>query len=200
MRLSDIYSRRNGWMQIIAAVIIVYLLLSLVTPLRAEADQVLAGCGVNDTYETETEDPNSWSNSEPAPFTIKIRFDEKYETVTEKDSAEWRRLTPAGYYIWDSVPVREYFSKLKEKYDSEEGKVKFDTHNGVHMVFKSSQCGWHMNLDMTVSRLEEGQRVYQSGLEFRTRLQLKERCGLKICRDQPGRAESVPDRELRSRI
>ena len=119
------------------------------------ADQVLAGCGVNDTYETETEDPNSWANSEPAPFSIKIRFDEKYEVLTEKDTADWRRLTKAGYYIWDSRPVREYFATLKEKYDTEPGKVSFDTHRGVHMVFKSEQCGWHMNIEDSVTRLKE---------------------------------------------
>ena len=130
-----------------------YLSLYFIAPVHADPESVLAGCGM--TVETETEDPNSWEKSEPAPFAIKIRFDEDYEVLTRKDTKNWRRLTPAGYYIWDNEPVREYLNTLKEKYDSETGKVSFDTHRGVHMVFKSQQCGWHMNIDSTLERLKE---------------------------------------------
>ncbi len=149
-------STRNGVFRIFAVLLIIaYLLLTAVSPTRLQADNVLAGCEVSGTFETETEDPNSWEKSESAPFSIRIRFDEKYEVLTKNDTKDWRRLTPAGYYIWDNDPVTEYFNTLKEKYDSETGKVNFDSHRGVHMVFKSQQCGWHMNIDATVKRFEE---------------------------------------------
>jgi ABC-type multidrug transport system ATPase subunit len=41
----------------------------------AQADDALAGFGAPE----QTEDPNSWENSEPAPFSIRIRFDDKYD-------------------------------------------------------------------------------------------------------------------------
>lgn len=153
-RLSDLCGGR--WIRLAAlSLITAYMCLSLLMAAFAEGEVVLAGYGATGTLETETEDPNSWENSKPAPFDVKIRFDEEFEELTKKDTKNWRRLTPAGFYIWNEEPVREYFSTLKEKYDSENGKVKFDTHRGVHMVFKSQQCGWHMNIDMTLDRFEE---------------------------------------------
>ena len=156
MIFSDKHSAGIGRFRIFMVLLTtIYLSLYFSATVLAGSDSVLAGCGVADSVETETEDPNSWANSEPAPFSIKIRFDEDYEVLTRKDTKNWRRLTPAGYYIWDNEPVREYLGTLKEKYDSENGKVSFDTHRGVHMVFKSQQCGWHMNIDASLDRLKE---------------------------------------------
>lgn len=115
----------------------------------AWADDALAGFGA-------PEDPNSWWNSEPAPFSMRIRFDEKYEVLTEEDTEEWRRLTPAGYYIWDHELVSEYLQGLKNKYDTEPGSVSFTTHKGVKMRISTQNCGWHMNIEMTRINLEEG--------------------------------------------
>ncbi len=131
---------------------IVLLLLTLgLYAVPARAEDALAGYGSN-----QTEDPNSWVNSKPAPFHIKIRFDEEYEELTEKDTKDWRRLTPAGYYIWDDEPVCEYLETLKKKYDTESGKVSFTTHKGVKMMISSTNCGWHMNIEMSRINLEEG--------------------------------------------
>ena len=116
------------------------------------ADDALAGFGAPE----QTEDPNSWENSEPAPFTMKIRFDDRYEELTEKDTKKWRRRTPAGYYIWDHEAVNEYLDKLKRKYDTEQGSVSFTTHKGVKMMISTQNCGWQMNIDMTRVSLEEG--------------------------------------------
>ena len=135
--------------------ITLYLALGFIMPVFADQEFVLAGCGIGEEAETETEDPNSWDRSQPAPFAVKIRFDDQYEELTEEDTKDWRRLTPAGYYIWDDEPVTEYLGTLKEKYDTEPGRVVFDTHLGVHMVFRSSQCGWHMNIDASLKRLKE---------------------------------------------
>ncbi len=118
---------------------------------RVYAVDTLAGLGAK-----EAEDPNGWYNAEPAPFSIKIRFDDEYETLSRIDTKDWRRLTPAGYYIWDDEKVRGYLQILKEKYDSEVGKVSFTTHDGVRMVIESDNCGWHMNIDMSLTNLEQG--------------------------------------------
>ncbi len=119
---------------------------------KAQAEDALAGFGAPE----QTEDPNSWENSEPAPFSMKIRFDEYYEKLTEKDTEDWRRLTPAGYYIWDHELVSQYLETLKKKYDTEMGNVSFTTHKGVKMMISSQNCGWHLNVEMSRVNLEEG--------------------------------------------
>ncbi len=119
---------------------------------KAQAEDALAGFGAPE----QTEDPNSWENSEPAPFSMKIRFDEYYEKLTEKDTEDWRRLTPAGYYIWDHELVSQYLETLKKKYDTEMGNVSFTTHKGVKMMISSQNCGWHLNVEMSRINLEEG--------------------------------------------
>ena len=119
---------------------------------KAQAEDALAGFGAPE----QTEDPNSWENSEPAPFSMKIRFDEYYEKLTEKDTEDWRRLTPAGYYIWDHELVSQYLETLKKKYDTEMGNVSFRTHKGVKMMISSQNCGWHLNVEMSRVNLEEG--------------------------------------------
>ena len=119
---------------------------------KAQAEDALAGFGAPE----QTEDPNSWENSEPAPFSMKIRFDEYFEKLTEKDTEDWRRLTPAGYYIWDHELVSQYLETLKKKYDTEMGNVSFTTHKGVKMMISSQNCGWHLNVEMSRINLEEG--------------------------------------------
>lgn len=116
---------------------------------RVQADDALAGFGA-------PEDPNSWGNSKPAPFSVKIQFDDKFEELTEEETKDWRRLTPAGYYIWDHEPVCAYLESLKSKYDTEMGSVSFTTHKGVKMMISSQNCGWHMNIEMSKINLEEG--------------------------------------------
>ena len=122
------------------------------TAFCAWADDALAGFGAT----PQTEDPNSWDNSDPAPFDLRIRFDENYEELKKKDTEDWRRLTPAGYYIWDDDLVSAYLDGLKKKYDTDQGNVSFTTHKGVKMMISSQNCGWHMNIDMTRTNLEEG--------------------------------------------
>ncbi len=136
----------------VLAVLIVFCMILGIFVHPVWADDALAGYGATE----QTENPNSWENSEPAPFHIKICFDEDFETLTEKDTEDWRRLTPAGYYIWDDELVCEYLEKLKKKYDSEMGNVSFTTHSGVKMMIASSNCGWHMNIEMSRINLEEG--------------------------------------------
>ena len=128
---------------------------SSAVPFACHAEEVIAGLGFEGVMTAETEDPNSWENSEPAPFTVKIRFDEDFEQLTRKDTKNWRRLTPAGYYIWDNEAVGAYFKGLKVKYDSAVGEVSFTTHRGEMMLIESQNCGWHMNIDVTRSRFEE---------------------------------------------
>jgi hypothetical protein len=150
---STILERRstNGRKAVLSIVLFVCLLIITGrTGIRAE--DALAGYGASE----QTEDPNSWENSKPAPFSIRLCFDDKYEKLTERDTKEWRRLTPAGYYIWDNDPVTEYLESLKRKYDTEMGTVSFTTHKGVKMMISSQNCGWHMNVEMTRSNLEEG--------------------------------------------
>lgn len=141
---------RSGFGRVILLILTLSLALGLFA-LPTWAEDALAGYGSK-----QTEEPNSWSNSKPAPFSVKIRFDEYYEELTEKDTKEWRRLTPAGYYIWDDDLVLEYLETLKKKYDSETGNVSFTTHKGVKMMIASTNCGWHMNLEMSRINLEEG--------------------------------------------
>ena len=128
---------------------------SSAVPFACHAEEVIAGLGFEGVMTAETEDPNSWENSEPAPFTVKISFDEDFEQLTRKDTKNWRRLTPAGYYIWDHEKVGAYFKGLKVKYDSAVGEVSFTTHRGEKMLIESQNCGWHMNIDVTRSRFEE---------------------------------------------
>jgi hypothetical protein len=118
------------------------------------AADALAGYGSQEEEQTE-EDPNSWGNSKPAPFHIKIRFDEKFEELDEEDTKDWRRLTQAGYYIWDNDLVCAYLEGLKKKYDTEMGNVSFTTHKGVKMMISTPNCGWHMNIEMSRINLED---------------------------------------------
>ena len=137
------------------SILFLLLVISLIVSMMcvtARADDALAGFGA----EPKPEDPNSWEKSEPAPFSMKIRFDDKYEKLTKEDTEDWRRLTPAGYYIWDHDRVSEYLETLKNKYDTELGVVSFTTHKGVKMMISSQNCGWHMNIEMSRINLEEG--------------------------------------------
>ena len=131
------------------------LLASLAVSFACHAEEIIAGLGFEGVMEAETENPNSWENSEPAPFTVKIRFDEDYEQLTRKDTKKWRRKTPAGYYLWNDELVTAYFKGLKVKYDSAIGEVSFTTHLGEKMLMESDNCGWHMNIDVTKSRFED---------------------------------------------
>ncbi len=149
-KMNYFYTAGKGLWRVILMILATSLVLGVfAVPVRAE--DALAGYGSK-----QTEDPNSWENSEPAPFSIKIKFDEDYEELTEKDTKKWRRLTPAGYYIWDDELVCEYLEKLKKKYDSESGNVSFTNHKGVKMMIASTNCGWHMNVEMSRINLEEG--------------------------------------------
>ncbi len=147
-------TRRNWISNFI--LLIIFILFS-VTTVRAE--DALAGFGAPEQTEgsvqTETEDPNSWENSEPSLFHVKIRFDKDFEELKEKDTKGWRRLTPAGYYIWDDSKVTAYFEELKKKYDTEMGVVSFTTHNGKKMMISTDSCGWHMNVEMSKDWLKE---------------------------------------------
>ena len=59
------------------SILFLLLVISLIVSMMcvtARADDALAGFGA----EPKPEDPNSWEKSEPAPFSMKIRFDDKF--------------------------------------------------------------------------------------------------------------------------
>ena len=150
MDFRRIEEKRSSWKNRIFLLLIIGLIMSMFC-VKTYADDALAGFGAPE----KPVDPNGWDKSDPAPFSMKIRFDDKYERLTEEDTEDWRRLTPAGYYIWDHELVSEYLETLKRKYDSETGIVSFTTHKNVKMMISSQNCGWHMNIEMTRINLEE---------------------------------------------
>ena len=91
----------------------------------------------------------------PAPFRMKIRFDKHFETLMLSDTRTWRYRHRDGYYIWDDDKVYAYFEKLKAKYDTPVGVVDFVTHDHREMTFQSTNCGWQMNVSVSVSEFEE---------------------------------------------
>ena len=132
----------------------------------ADAGEIMIGYGSDDKWmeeiteapletEPETEYDGGWSKAVPAPFSIRICFDDTYEILTERDTADWRRVRSDGVYLWDYDKIWAYFMKLKEKYDTTPGEVRFTTHKGVKKIFKSSHCGWEMNIEISAQRFEE---------------------------------------------
>ena len=59
-----------------------------------------------------------------------------------------------GEIVWDDIKVYSYFETLKRKYDVT-GDVKFVTHTGRTIYFKSQYCNWSMNTDFTVAQFKE---------------------------------------------
>ena len=110
----------------------------------------------------------------PAPFYMRIRFDDQFETLTEEDTKEWRTVKGDGIYTWNDEPITEYFNELKEKYDTPMGVVEFTTHDGEEMEIESQRCGWHMNVEFSITNLksavEEGKHMmdpaWNSGLVY----------------------------------
>ena len=98
---------------------------------------------------TETEEPLT-----PAPFSMRIRFDDKYEELTPQDTADWCGTRSDGSRVWNEDRLNAYFATLKEKYDTPNGQVAFTTHDGVRKIFDSPNCGWHMNIPFTIQNLE----------------------------------------------
>ena len=133
------------------------------------ADNALVGIGAEQVFETE---PETEVPPVPAPFSIDIRFDQEFETVTTDMTGTWRG-TRNGEYVWNDEPIREYFGQLKEKYDTE-GDVKFITHNGKTIYIESSCCGWKLNVDFSIQNMkyavENGDTVmdpaWNSGLVY----------------------------------
>ena len=117
-------------------------------------DETMAGLGSDGTWLVDEPGDGGWSLSKPAPFSIMVRFDRDYEMLTEGQTGNWRRSFK-GHYLWDDDALYAWFGKLKEKYDSEPGIVHFTTHDGKKLTFESTNCGWQMNLDLTVLRLKE---------------------------------------------
>ena len=136
---------------------------------RCLAGEVIIGYGSDDQWmeeiteasesvaeaQTETENDGGWSKAINAPFSMKVRFDREYEILTEKDTDNWRRVSDDGQYLWDHDKVWQFFSGLKEKYDTPPGEDSFTTHKGVKKLFHSPNCGWQMNVEMSAQRLEE---------------------------------------------
>lgn len=117
--------------------------------------EMMAGIGaVAPDYPEEeiTERIIQWEES---PFYLKVKFDETYEILKKTDTRGWRYIGDDGSVRWEEAKIRDYFSKLKEKYDTPRGEVAFTTHNGVKKLFNSENCGWNLNIDFCVSRLEE---------------------------------------------
>ena len=125
----------------------------------AGADDAMAGMGTDpDAVKEQLEEQEKQeidSRTEPAPFEMKIRFDDTYEILTKRDTAGWRGVKKDGTYVWDDALVDAYFTELKEKYDTKNGEVAFTTHNGIKMLISSNACGWHLNVEFSRQRLEE---------------------------------------------
>ena len=102
------------------------------------------GAGVSETEETLT----------PVTFSMKIRFDDEYEILSEGDTVGWCSRKQDNSYVWNDKLATAYFELLKEKYDSPVGEVAFTTHDGVKKIFKSDNCGWHMNVPYSVQNLK----------------------------------------------
>ncbi len=117
-------------------------------------DETMAGLGSDGDWLVDEPLDGGWSLSTPAPFSMMIRFDRDYEMLTEGQTGNWRRKYK-GHYLWNDDALYEWFGKLKEKYDTEPGVVHFTTHDGLKLTFQSTNCGWQMNLDLTVLRLKE---------------------------------------------
>ncbi len=90
----------------------------------------------------------------PAPFYMRIRFDDSFETLREDDTQDWRSVKGDGSYVWNDEPITEYFNGLKEKYDTPMGVVAFTTHDGEELEIESQCCGWHMNVDFSIQNLK----------------------------------------------
>ena len=116
-----------------------------------EADEeTLESVYEEDGTEDESE---SLLPSVDVPFDVKIRFDDQYEVLTKADTAGWR-MVRGRRYIWDDEKVADYFQQLKEKYD-DYGNIKFITHTGQTVFIPSGNCGWQMNVDVSVQWFEE---------------------------------------------
>ena len=114
--------------------------------------QSIAGGGIG--VGSSESSGSSQSKFTPAPFTMDLTFDDKTETLTMEDTKEWRKISPAGQYVWNHDLVYAYLNTLKKKYDTPPGEVEFTTHKGRKHTFHSDNCGWHMNIDMTAEQLE----------------------------------------------
>lgn len=137
---SRIHFRKHTTYIILTAII---LLLVFAAGQKARADEIIVGIGASEKYKQVSK-----------PFTISVRFDKKYENLTEEMTADWRYSMSDAVY-WRDEPIYEYFQGLKEKYDTPFGSVLFKTHKGEIFKFKSDNCGWHMNVDTTVQRFKE---------------------------------------------
>ena len=112
-------------------------------------DYVLVGMGAEDMTEIDDGTP-----AVDAPCEVSIRFDDGYDQLTKEDTRGWRS-TKGNRYEWHQEWVYPYFQELKEKYDTKGNQVKFITHEGQTIFFESDNCGWKMNVDITVQRFEE---------------------------------------------
>ncbi len=118
-----------------------------------DAGQSIAGYGSDGSWELEEEEINH--TYEPAPFKIRLVFDDKIETLTEEDTAGWRSLREDGVYVWDEEAAFPYLESLGDKYDTEPGKVAFTTHDGISKIFDSEFCGWQMNENYTLQNIKQ---------------------------------------------
>ena len=137
------------------------IVLCITVPLRcmAMADDPMAGMGtdpgtVKEQIEAQEEEERL-AKTEPAPFHLRIRFDDTWEELTEKDTAAWCQKKGDGTFVWEDELINDYFASLKEKYDTKFGEVAFTTHDGVKMLIASNACGWHLNIDFSRQRLKE---------------------------------------------
>ena len=135
-------------------------------------ESTLIGVG-GDPDETDVEEMIR-DRVRPAPFYMRIRFDEDFETLKEEDTRDWVGKKGDGTFVWNDEPIIEYFNELKEKYDTPMGVVSFTTHDGEEMEIESHNCGWHMNVDFSIENLkvavEEGKHMmdpaWNSGLVY----------------------------------
>ena len=137
-----------------------------------DAGLSIAGYGSDGSWELDEEQINY--RYEPAPFQLKLIFDDQVETLSKKLTASWRSLREDGVYVWQDDVIAEYLQKLALKYDTQVGKVAFTTHDGISKIFDSDCCGWHLSIPFTTQRIkdavengeETAQPAWNSGLTY----------------------------------
>ena len=134
----------------LTAILILFFFTGVFTSRTWGFGETVAGYGSKDgagSVETEEE-------LIPVTFSMKVRFDDEFELLSEGDTVGWCSRKQDNTYVWNDKLVNAYFELLKEKYDSPVGEVAFTTHDGVKKIFKSDNCGWHMNVAYSAQNLK----------------------------------------------
>ena len=172
MRLTE-WMKRNRAGRLAAALLAAAAVLVQVQQAAAyDAGLPMAGYGSDGSWELDEEEINY--KYEPAPFTLKLIFDDKTEWLTKKITKDWRSRREDGVYVWNDEAMDAYLDSIKGKYETQQGKVAFTTHDGINKIFDSENCGWHLNNYFTEERIKEAVETgadsalsaWNSGLDY----------------------------------